>query len=246
MAAITTINCSSSSNISSCGGGGGGVVVAVPPPSAASSSSPLVSYPRSPPKYPDMTGKHRELVKVQKLEREIGFLEEELKSVENLQPASRSCKEVDSYVAANPDPLIPVNRKTRRSCRFWRWLCGKSCLNLSWICCCSCGCSLRLTPKNCTLCSEKGKKSCCSGCCKSSSGSCCWPSCCCGDCGCGCFSKSSCSKCCCALPTCKSCTNCCSCFKCTSCSCFKCPTLKSCRCFSCKKICCNPCACLSY
>ncbi|MCL7036938.1 hypothetical protein MKW94_004129 [Papaver nudicaule] len=234
MAATTTINCSASSIVSGGGGGGGGVVVAVPP---GSGSSPFLSYPcpRSPPKYPDMTGKHRELVKVQKLEREIGFLEEELKSVENLQPASRSCKEVDSYVGANPDPLIPVNRKSRRSCRFWRWLCGKSCLNLSWICCCSCGCSLRCTPKNCTLCPQKGKKSCCSGCCPSCSGSCCRPSCCCGDCS--CFGKSSCSKSCCTLPTCKSCTNCCSCFKCTSCSCFKCPSMKSCRCFSCKKIC---------
>ncbi|MCL7045262.1 hypothetical protein MKW94_026863 [Papaver nudicaule] len=107
MAATTTINCSASSIVSGGGGGGGGVVVDVPP---GSGSSPFLSYPcpRSPPKYPDMTGKHRELVKVQKLEREIGFLEEELKSVENLQPASRSCKEVDSYVGANPDPLIPV------------------------------------------------------------------------------------------------------------------------------------------
>ncbi|MCL7022670.1 hypothetical protein MKW94_030780 [Papaver nudicaule] len=107
MAATTTINCSASSIVSGGGGGGGGVVVAVPP---GSGSSPFLSYPcpRSPPKYPDMIGKHRELVKVQKLEREIGFLEEELKSVENLQPASRSCKEVDSYVGANPDLLIPV------------------------------------------------------------------------------------------------------------------------------------------
>ncbi|KAM5551096.1 hypothetical protein ABKV19_027468 [Rosa sericea] len=55
--------------------------------------------------------------------------QEELKSVERLQPASRCCKE---------------NRKKRRACRFWKWLCGMSCLCLSLIyCCCCCdGCSL--------------------------------------------------------------------------------------------------------
>ncbi|OVA08338.1 G-protein gamma-like domain [Macleaya cordata] len=105
--------------------------------SAAAAAAAPLSYPcpRSPPKYPDMTGKHRELVKVQKLEREIGFLEEELKSVENLQPASKSCKEVDNYVGANPDPLIPINRKIRRSCRFWKWLWKMTTMNLSMFAC---------------------------------------------------------------------------------------------------------------
>ncbi|KAI3898956.1 hypothetical protein MKW92_049982 [Papaver armeniacum] len=234
MGSTTTINCSSTGNIVSSGVvvGGGGVVAAVPPPSSGSSAH-LVSYPcpRSPPKYPDMTGKHRELVK------------EELKSVENLQPASRSCKEVDSYVTANPDPLIPVNRKTRRSCRFWRWLWYIFCnpnltlLSLFSIVFLLCGGKvlfefvmvmllllwLLTTPytKELYIMSTKGKKSCCSGCCKSCRGSCCWPSCCCSDWAVAASVKASCSKCCCALPTCKSCTNCCSCFKCTSCcSCF--------------------------
>ncbi|KZV43533.1 guanine nucleotide-binding protein subunit gamma 3 [Dorcoceras hygrometricum] len=64
--------------------------------------------PKSPPKYPDLYGKRRELAKIQILEREIGFLEEELKAVEGLPPASRSCKEVADFVAGNADPLIPT------------------------------------------------------------------------------------------------------------------------------------------
>ncbi|KAH7572048.1 hypothetical protein JRO89_XS04G0192400 [Xanthoceras sorbifolium] len=64
--------------------------------------------PKSPPEYPDLYGKRRETAKVQMLEREIGFLEEELKSVEGLHPASRYCKEVADFVLANSDPLIPI------------------------------------------------------------------------------------------------------------------------------------------
>ncbi|CAB4320310.1 unnamed protein product [Prunus armeniaca] len=37
-----------------------------------------------------------------------------------LQDAAKSM--VADFVAANPDPLIPTNRKKRRSCRFWKWL----------------------------------------------------------------------------------------------------------------------------
>ncbi|KAF5177389.1 G-protein coupled receptor [Thalictrum thalictroides] len=77
--------------------------------SAAVSSLPF-PCPKSPPKYPDMSGRRKELAKVQMLEREIGFLEEELKACEGLQLASRSCKEVDDFVVANPDPLIPARR----------------------------------------------------------------------------------------------------------------------------------------
>nr|GMD01884.1 guanine nucleotide-binding protein subunit gamma 3 [Ipomoea batatas] len=56
--------------------------------------------PKSPPQYPDLYGKRRELARVQMLEREIGFLEvsfftfldcwDELKFVDRLHPASRS------------------------------------------------------------------------------------------------------------------------------------------------------------
>uniref|UniRef100_A0A803NS29 G protein gamma domain-containing protein n=1 Tax=Cannabis sativa TaxID=3483 RepID=A0A803NS29_CANSA len=79
--------------------------------------------PKSPPAYPDLYGKRRETAKVQMLEREIGFLQEELKSAERIQPASRCCKEVADFIVANPDPLMPTNRRKRRSCRCWKWLC---------------------------------------------------------------------------------------------------------------------------
>ncbi|PPS17783.1 hypothetical protein GOBAR_AA02806 [Gossypium barbadense] len=92
---------------------------------SSSSSVPTLPppCPRSPPEYPDLYGKRREAAKTQMLEREISFLEEELKSVEGLQPASRFCKEVTDFVMANSDPLIPTSRKNRKSCRFWKWLC---------------------------------------------------------------------------------------------------------------------------
>ncbi|KAF9616097.1 hypothetical protein IFM89_028563 [Coptis chinensis] len=90
----------------------------------SSPSSMPFPCPKSPPRYPDLSGKRKELAKVQVLEREIGFLEEELKYCEGLQLASRSCKEVDEFVLANPDPLIPIsNQKVHRSQRFWKWFC---------------------------------------------------------------------------------------------------------------------------
>ncbi|KAK6944729.1 G-protein gamma-like domain, partial [Dillenia turbinata] len=92
---------------------------------SGSSSGPTLPppCPKSPPGYPDLYGKRRELARVQMLEREISFLEDELKSIDGLQPASRSCKEVADYVVANADPLVPTHRKIRRSFRFWKWLC---------------------------------------------------------------------------------------------------------------------------
>ncbi|WOL11576.1 guanine nucleotide-binding protein subunit gamma 3-like isoform X2 [Canna indica] len=74
-----------------------------PPP------SPSPPRPRSPPRYPDLCGRHRLQAEVQVLSREIGFLEEELQSVGGLQPVSICCKEVDEYVGTIPDPLIPTH-----------------------------------------------------------------------------------------------------------------------------------------
>ncbi|KAL6507137.1 hypothetical protein OROHE_022036 [Orobanche hederae] len=91
-----------------------GSMTSLPPP-----------QPKSP---PELYGRRRELAKVQMLEREIGFLEEELKSIEGLQLASGSCKEVAEFVTGNPDPLIPTTTKRiRRSCRFWKWLWVEEC-----------------------------------------------------------------------------------------------------------------------
>ncbi|KAA8523333.1 hypothetical protein F0562_009756 [Nyssa sinensis] len=123
---------------------------------AASGCSPWVPSlppprPKSPPQYPDLYGKRRELLKVQMLEREIGFLEDELKSIDGLQSASRCCKEVADFVVANSDPLIPESQKIHRSCRFWKWLCGaSSCFNFSWICCY--GCCPHLEVPHCCRC----------------------------------------------------------------------------------------------
>ncbi|KAK8637841.1 hypothetical protein V6N13_136300 [Hibiscus sabdariffa] len=88
-------------------GGSSSSVQTLPPP-----------CPKSPPEYPDLYGKRRETAKIQMLEREISFLEEELKSLEGLQPASRYCKEVTDFVMAKSDPLIPTSRKNRKSLEF--------------------------------------------------------------------------------------------------------------------------------
>nr|DAD49166.1 TPA_asm: hypothetical protein HUJ06_019103 [Nelumbo nucifera] len=168
--------------------------------------------PKAPPDYPDLYGKRRELLKVQVLEREIGFLQEELKSVEDLQPASRGCKEVHDFVMPNPDPFIPRGLKTRRSHGFWNWLCGKCCFNCSWLCCFG-GCSLHLEKTSCCNCRASVK----------------WQGCC-------CLKKKSCQHCC-ILPA-LACTDCHPCNGCTSC-CTGCK--KVCHCSNCTKACCNPC-----
>ncbi|XP_042485774.1 guanine nucleotide-binding protein subunit gamma 3 [Macadamia integrifolia] len=190
-------------------------------PNTSSVPSLPLPCPKSPPLYPDLYGKRRELLKVQMIEREIGFLEEELKSLESLQPASRHCKEVDEFVGAKSDPLIPVDRKIRRSHCLWKWLCGKSCFNLSWICCSS-SCSLHLESPSCCACRPSIKLPRCHSlhCCH--------------------LKRISCSRCC-FLPN-LSCPDCCSCSRCT-CSCPKCTNL--CYCPNCTKTWCNPC-CLCY
>ncbi|KAL5835640.1 hypothetical protein ACOSQ3_015196 [Xanthoceras sorbifolium] len=210
--------------------------------------------PKSPPEYPDLYGKRRETAKVQMLEREIGFLEEELKSVEGLHPASRYCKEVADFVLANSDPLIPMNRKNRRSCRFWKWLCGMPCFNfswISWICCCCCsGCSIPRQLPRCCDCNLCSCNLCSSNLCSSNLCRCnlcnCHPCACCSIPKCWCCScprsnccrKISCSRCCCIFrfPSCPRC----------SCCQWKCPRPKFPKvrlCCSCKKTCCtcNPC-----
>ncbi|XP_019443354.1 PREDICTED: guanine nucleotide-binding protein subunit gamma 3-like isoform X3 [Lupinus angustifolius] len=190
-------------------------IPSLPPPS-----------PKSPPEYPDLYGKRRESARVQMLEREISFLEEELKSVEGLQPASRCCKEMADFVIANSDPLLPS---------------GMPCFNFSWICCCCCCCEgvsvqLKLPRCECKPCScnclpsincSLSKWNCCFSCpklhcCKDSCGvgNCCIPSSCC-------------------KFKCPSCSSCCS-WKCScTCSCPTCPKVHPCCC--CTKSCWNPC-----
>lgn len=194
-------------------------------PSGSASLPP--PCPKSPPVYPDLYGKRRELAKVQMLEREIGFLEEEVKSAEDLPPASKCCKEVADFVVANSDPLIPTNRKIHKRCRFWKWLCGMPCISLSWLCCCMRCCSLRLEKPHCSFCCSchgcsPPKWRCC--CNLSRSSSCCRPR----NTLCG-------GKTCCAFPR-VSCPCKCS----WVCLCPKVPC-----CSNCTKTSCNPC-CLCY
>ncbi|XP_022842513.1 guanine nucleotide-binding protein subunit gamma 3-like [Olea europaea var. sylvestris] len=212
---------------------GTGTVPPLPPP-----------LPKSPPQYPDLYGKRRELAKVQILEREISFLEEELRSVEGLLPASRSCKEIADFVTGKSDPLIPITKKVRRSYRFWKWLCGISCFNLSLICCCP-KCPHLHMPHccKCNLCNLDSCISCpmpkyhCSSsclntqCCKMSDCSCrrrcCIPKC------------PTCSVCFCCIPKCPTCSVCfCFARRCTCCY-PKCPKVNICSC--CDKSCCYSC-----
>ncbi|XP_057967613.1 guanine nucleotide-binding protein subunit gamma 3-like [Malania oleifera] len=229
--------------------------------------------PKSPPEYPDLYGKRRELAKIQMLERQIGFLEEELKSIEGLPPASRCCKEVADFVVANSDPLMPKNQKRRKACRFWKWLCGMSCFKFSWICCCA-GCSLhpeRPICCDCQLCSCNPLNLCDCNCHHICNCNCHHNIC---DCNCHniCHYNScncpSCIKC--SLPKCRcrwrcfslpsssccfkiswrnwcifQCPSCPNCFcRRWSCSCPKCPKVTQCS-GCCTKSCCNPC-CLCY
>ncbi|KAL4329133.1 hypothetical protein AHAS_Ahas13G0269600 [Arachis hypogaea] len=75
---------------------------------------PLPS-PKAPPGYPDLYGKRREISRLHMLEREISFLEEELKSSEGFQPASRCCKEIDDFVMAKADPLLPTSKMWKKN-----------------------------------------------------------------------------------------------------------------------------------
>ncbi|GLU22478.1 hypothetical protein SLE2022_385500 [Rubroshorea leprosula] len=141
--------------------------------------------PRSRPGSLDLYGKRRQMVKVQALEREIHHLQEELKSVEHIQPASRYCKEVDDFVGAKPDPFVARTPEVHKSCSFWKRFWGNCCLNLSWICCCT---TSRLRLKrlniftNCIACNSScihaccSEKTCCLKCPDCKGDSCCCPS----------------------------------------------------------------------
>ncbi|KAI3766408.1 hypothetical protein L2E82_16465 [Cichorium intybus] len=158
--------------------------------SSSSSMSPLSSP--SSVVYVDLYGKRRQIAKVQVLEREISLLQEEMKSLAELELASRCCKELDEYVEATPDPLITLNKTRGRSRSFWKNL-RRKIGSMLWCCCC-CGCCKT--------------KACCANDC------CCWSSqqkkhCKCPEISCHC----SCN------PSCPKCSLCCCC-TCNPCSCF--------------------------
>ncbi|KAL8128529.1 hypothetical protein V2J09_017684 [Rumex salicifolius] len=82
--------------------GSSSIVPSLPPP-----------CPRSPPTCPDLSGRRREIVKIQLLEREMSLLEGELKLIQGVQLASTCCKEVLDLVDAKSDPLVPIKKKKR-------------------------------------------------------------------------------------------------------------------------------------
>ncbi|KAK8970679.1 hypothetical protein KSP40_PGU008789 [Platanthera guangdongensis] len=87
------------------------------PSKTAAPIPPALPRPRSPPKYPENCGTRRLQLDAQILNRKILFSREELQSLEDAQPVSICCKEVDEFVRTNADPFIPQKRK-RKSCSF--------------------------------------------------------------------------------------------------------------------------------
>ncbi|XP_019414300.1 PREDICTED: guanine nucleotide-binding protein subunit gamma 3-like [Lupinus angustifolius] len=154
---------------------------------------PLMS-PKEPLELQELYRKRREVARFQMLEREISFLQEELKSSEGLQKASICCQEITNFVMTNSDPLLPMNNKTNMSNSLWKWLCWIPCFNMSCICCCyydgcfpSCNCdflSMKCSSSKwsccnfwcpfihkcscfCLSCQKICPNSCCSKCCRS-------------------------------------------------------------------------------
>ncbi|THU57661.1 hypothetical protein C4D60_Mb03t05870 [Musa balbisiana] len=99
-----------------------GETVPTAPPPLAPPVVVVAPSPKSPPKYPDLCGRRRLQLELQILNREVGFIEEELQSLEGIQPVSRCCKEVNDFVGTKPDPLIPINKRRHKSCCLWRWI----------------------------------------------------------------------------------------------------------------------------
>ncbi|XP_020083271.1 keratin-associated protein 5-5-like [Ananas comosus] len=212
--------------------------------------------PKSPPKYPDFCGRRRLQLEVQILNREIGFLEDELQSLDGIQPVSKCCKEVNEFVGTKPDPLIPINKKRRRSCRLLRWIGSKLCFNLSWFCCCPSLCLFKVELPSCSC---PRPKNCCTHCeCRCPNYSCCTLSCC--QPSCSCPKIPSCKPCCkphcgwppipsckphctcpeisCCKPSCSpNCSTCCEpCHSCAECSCCM-HSCTECSCCQCTKCC---------
>ncbi|XP_010685299.1 guanine nucleotide-binding protein subunit gamma 3 isoform X2 [Beta vulgaris subsp. vulgaris] len=144
--------------------------------------------PKSPPGYIDLYAKRRHQAKLQVLEREIDFLQEELKSLEKVQPTSRCCEEINDFVAAKPDPFVAEYQKSNS--------------NQS-----GCSCSWRRISGCCRSDKEHQQQARKKHCCLREN---CCPKCCCGFKGCSCFSQK-----CCLLKLCSS--NCCKAKLCSNC-----------------------------
>ncbi|PAN35684.1 hypothetical protein PAHAL_6G226500 [Panicum hallii] len=195
--------------------------------------------PRSPPRYPDLCGRRRLQLEVQILNREVGFLEQEIQGLERIQPVSRCCKDVTEFVGEKADPMIPVSKRKHGSCSLYPWIRSKLHTCFSCLCCClpklnapgcfgrSC-CAGRDTVCCTPSCSCPKAPSCCGACsCKPGCGGHCQPpcsGCCSGDCSCA-GGPCSCPRCCGCLGAVGRClSSCCSglrhpCCKCQSACC---------------------------
>ncbi|XP_028752201.1 guanine nucleotide-binding protein subunit gamma 3 isoform X1 [Neltuma alba] len=117
----------------------------------SSTEQPLSPRSPPPPGLLDFYGKRKQMVKIQVLEREIALLQEELKSLEGLHPASRCCKELDTFVGSGSDPFTSTNQTISKSHGFWKHtrlrLLGL--VSLPWVCCSRCCLAPRRTLKGC-------------------------------------------------------------------------------------------------
>ncbi|ERN12627.1 hypothetical protein AMTRI_Chr01g136180 [Amborella trichopoda] len=58
--------------------------------------------------FEDFHGRRWKEAVISRLNQEIKFMEEELKELDGLAPASTTCKEVIQKVETAPDPLLPI------------------------------------------------------------------------------------------------------------------------------------------
>ncbi|XP_054782395.1 guanine nucleotide-binding protein subunit gamma 3-like isoform X2 [Prosopis cineraria] len=148
-----------------------------------STEQPLSPKSPPPPGLLDFYGRRKQMIKIQVLEREIALLQfqltkrssvsylhvycpqEELKSLEGLHPASRCCKELDTFVGSGSDPFTPTSQRITKSHSFWKHIrLSLLCLvSLPWVCrtrcvlpkrtvkvCCGRGCCMKTkTVRSC-------------------------------------------------------------------------------------------------
>ncbi|XP_019425191.1 PREDICTED: guanine nucleotide-binding protein subunit gamma 3-like [Lupinus angustifolius] len=111
--------------------------------------------PKSPPPgLLNFHGKRKQLLKLQILETEILFLQEELKSLEGLLPASRCCKEVDDFVGSISDPFTPRKQTISQSHHF------RKRISFPWVSCSSSCMIQKKITKGCFACCSSSKSKC--------------------------------------------------------------------------------------
>ncbi|GLJ10635.1 hypothetical protein SUGI_0132200 [Cryptomeria japonica] len=85
----------------------------------------------------DMLCLIKKQVELNRLTKEISLLEEELKTLEGLPPASKCCTEVVEFVGKHSDPFLPFVNKGQSISSWDRWFKEHS-TDSECSCCCSC------------------------------------------------------------------------------------------------------------